>query len=80
VVEALASGVPVVASAHPSLNEAAGSVAFRADPESPGSIGEALATALEHGAEQREAGFAHAARFSWRSCGEAVLAGYEAAR
>jgi glycosyltransferase involved in cell wall biosynthesis len=79
VVEALASGVPVVASAHPSLSEAAGLAAFRAAPDSPNALAEAIAVALEHGAERREAGLAHAAHFTWRACGEAVLAGYEAA-
>src|SRR5262249_6237123 len=35
VVEAMASGVPVVASSHPSLDEACGDAAVRADPDSP---------------------------------------------
>jgi glycosyltransferase involved in cell wall biosynthesis len=78
-VEALATGVPTVVSAHRSLDEAAGEAALRADPTSAESLADALAYALEHGAEQREAGFAHAARFTWRSCGEAVLEGYRAA-
>jgi glycosyltransferase involved in cell wall biosynthesis len=79
VVEALATGVPTVVSAHPSLDEAAGDAALRADPSRPESLADALAYALEDGAERREAGFAHAARFTWRACGEAVLEGYRAA-
>ena len=35
IVEAMASGVPVVASSHASMDEAAGDAALRADPESP---------------------------------------------
>ena len=79
VVEALASGVPTVVSAHPSLDEAAGEVAFRADPAQPDSLAQAMHYALDHGAGQREAGLGHAARFTWRACGEAVLDGYRAA-
>jgi alpha-1,3-rhamnosyl/mannosyltransferase len=79
VVEALATGVPTVVSAHPSLDEAAGQAAFRAEPTSAESLADALAYALEHGSERREAGLAHAARFTWRACGEAVLEGYRTA-
>jgi glycosyltransferase involved in cell wall biosynthesis len=73
VVEALASGVPAVVSSHPSLDEASGDAALRADPEDPAAFANALERALE---EPRGRGVAHAARFSWRACGEAVLAGY----
>ena len=38
ITEAMASGAPVVASAHPSLDEACGDAAVRADPESPQAI------------------------------------------
>jgi glycosyltransferase involved in cell wall biosynthesis len=76
VVEALACGAPAVVSSHPSLDEACGDVALRADPEDP----EAFAAAMEDGlAAPRGAGVDHAARFTWRACGEAVLAGYESA-
>jgi glycosyltransferase involved in cell wall biosynthesis len=78
VVEAMASGVPVVASSHASLDEAAGDAAIRADPRSP----QALADAVERALVERERlvphGLAHAARFTWRACGEAHLAGYSA--
>ena len=77
VVEALASGVPTVASSHASLNEASGQAALRADPENPAAIAEALETALERGAERRAEGLAHASQFTWEACGQAVLAGYE---
>jgi len=77
IVEALASGVPVVASEHPSLDEASGDVAVRADPEDPEAFAEATASAIKAGVQRREAGLRHAARFTWRSCGAAVLHGYE---
>ena len=44
IVEAMASGVPVVASAHPSLDEAAGDAALRADPDDPEAIGRPRST------------------------------------
>jgi glycosyltransferase involved in cell wall biosynthesis len=76
VVEALACGTPAVVSAHPSLDEACGDAALRADPNEPGVFADALEEAL---AAPRGAGVEHAARFTWRACGEAVLAGYERA-
>jgi glycosyltransferase involved in cell wall biosynthesis len=79
VVEALASGTPAVASAHRSLDEAAGDAAYRADETSPDAIADAVEQALERPDERREAGIAHAARFTWRACGEAVLHGYQTA-
>ena len=79
VVEALASGVPAVVSSHPSLDEASGDAALRADPDDPRAFAAALEWGLEAGSQVRERGLAHAARFSWRACGEAVLAGYESA-
>jgi glycosyltransferase involved in cell wall biosynthesis len=76
VVEALASGLPAVVSAHPSLDEAAGSAALRADPDSPEAWADALERALEAGDEVRARGIEHAARFTWEACGRAVLHGY----
>ena len=77
VVEALASGAPTVASSHPSLDEASGEAAFRADPDDPEAVAEAIEMAVRHGAERRADGLAHARRFTWEACGEAVLRGYE---
>jgi glycosyltransferase involved in cell wall biosynthesis len=80
VVEAMASGTPVVASSHPSLDEASGGVALRAHPAEP----EELAAAIERAIAEREAlaprGLEHARRFTWRACGEAMVRGYESAR
>jgi glycosyltransferase involved in cell wall biosynthesis len=77
VVEALASGAPTVASSHPSLDEASGRVAFRADPENAEAIAEAVRAALRNGPARREEGLAHAQQFTWEACGEAVLRGYK---
>ena len=77
IVEALASGVPTVASSHASLDEASGPAAFRADPESPEAVAATLETALERGAERRSDGLAHAQQFTWDACGKAVLSGYQ---
>ena len=79
IVEALASRVPVVASAHPSLDEASGDLATRADPDDPETFADAIVTALEPDEARLEAGVEHARRFSWRACGEAVLRGYQSA-
>ena len=79
VAEALASGTPAVVSSHPSLDEASGDAALRADPDDAEAFAETLELALEPSAGQRERGLAHAARFTWHACGDAVLAGYESA-
>ena len=79
VVEALACGVPAVVSSHPSLDEACGEAALRADPDQAEAFADALEQALSPPAALRERGLAHAARFTWRALGEAVLAGYESA-
>jgi glycosyltransferase involved in cell wall biosynthesis len=76
ILEAMASGAPVVASAHESLDEACGKAAVRADPEHP----EGIATAIERALAEREElvlrGLAHAGRFSWLKTGRAFLDGY----
>jgi glycosyltransferase involved in cell wall biosynthesis len=79
VVEAMASGTPVVSSAHPSLDEASGRAAVRVDPASP----EAIAAGIEQALGEREsrvaAGLEHARGFTWRACGEAYLHGFDKA-
>ena len=78
IVEAMASGAPVVASSHPSLNEASGGIALRADPDREEDWAEALEQAMAAGSELREGGLAHAHRFTWEACGRAVLDAYAA--
>lgn len=79
IVEAMASGLPVVASAHPSLDEAAGDAALRCDPDDAPGLAAALVAALEEPEPLRRAGLEHAARFTWEACGHAVLEGYRSA-
>jgi len=77
ITEAMASGAPVVASAHASMDEASGDAAVRVDPESPQSIADGVREALARRGELRSAGLEHVRRFSWRRTGEAFLQGYE---
>ena len=79
ITEAMACGVPVVASAHESMDEAAGPAAVRADPDDSA----AIAAAIREAHARRDAlvarGLLHAAQFTWRASGEIFLAGYEEA-
>ena len=79
VLEAMACGCPVVVSAHPSLDEASGDAAVRADPDDPAAIAAAIEQALGDRDRLRAAGLEHAASFSWREVGETFLRGYEEA-
>jgi glycosyltransferase involved in cell wall biosynthesis len=76
VIEAMASGTPVVASSHPSLDEASGDAAVRVDPESPEAIAEGIERALADRESLSARGLEHARRFTWRACGEAHLQGF----
>ena len=76
ITEAMACGTPTVASAHPSLDEAAGEAAVRADPDDPEAIAAAVRDAVERRDELVPTGLAQARRFTWRSAGETFLAGY----
>jgi glycosyltransferase involved in cell wall biosynthesis len=77
IVEAMACGVPVVASSHPSMDEACGAAAVRADPTDASALAAAIEDALAQREELAAAGLEHAARFSWRRCGEIHLAAFE---
>ena len=78
IVEAMACGAPVVASAHPSMDEAAGTAALRAGPESAEAWAAAIERALAGRAGLRAAGLVHAAGFTWAATGRAFLDGYRA--
>lgn len=78
IVEAMACGVPVVASAHPSLDEASGDAAVRADPDDAEAIGTALAEALRRRDELVSRGLAHAACFRWQTTGWTMLRTFSA--
>ena len=73
VVEAMACGVPVVASSHPSLDEACGDAAVRADPEDAEALAGAVQIALERRDELVARGLAHARSFTWLANGRAHL-------
>ncbi|HEY2326998.1 MAG TPA: glycosyltransferase family 1 protein [Gaiellaceae bacterium] len=77
VTEAMACGAPVVASSHPSLDEACGDAALRADPESAEAFAAAIRDAVTRRDELRAKGLEHVKQFSWRRVGEQFLAGYE---
>lgn len=79
IIEAMASGTPAVASAHESLDEAAGDAALRADPGDADEFAEAIELALREPDVLVARGLEHAAAFSRERCGKSVLAGYEAA-
>jgi glycosyltransferase involved in cell wall biosynthesis len=80
IVEAMASGVPVVASSHESLDEAAGEAALRADPDDPEAWARALTEAVSRREELAPLGLEHARRFSWDRVGEIMLAAWEGAK
>jgi glycosyltransferase involved in cell wall biosynthesis len=73
IVEAMASGVPVVASSHASLDEASGDVALRADPDRPDEWAAAIAQALAEREELVRRGLEWASRFTWQRTGRIVL-------
>jgi glycosyltransferase involved in cell wall biosynthesis len=79
VLEAMACGVPVVASSHASLDEACGDAAVRADPGDPDAIAGAIEAALDRREELVPRGIAHAGSFTWLANGRAHLAAWEAA-
>ena len=79
VIEAMACGCPVVSSAHPSLDEASGDAAVRAEPEDPAAIAAAVERALGDRERLSTAGLEHARGFTWRAVGEIFLRGYEEA-
>jgi glycosyltransferase involved in cell wall biosynthesis len=79
IVEAMACGVPVVASSHPSLDEAAGGAAVRVDPTKPEEIAAGIREAIARRDELVAAGLEHAAAFTWQRCGEIHLRAFEEA-
>jgi glycosyltransferase involved in cell wall biosynthesis len=80
IVEAMACGVPVVASSHPSLDEACGEAAVRVDPQDPAAIAVAIRAALDRREELVPKGLEHARSFTWLANGLAHLAAWEAVR
>ena len=82
VVEALARGVPTVASNTSSLPEVTGDAAVLVDPEDVGEIADALARVLtdrDVADDLRRRGPERAAGFTWRATARATLDAYRAA-
>lgn len=81
VLEALASGAPVVTSNGSSLKELAAGHALIVDPHDPAAIGEALRRVLEEPdrGPAREARIAWARSFTWARCAERTAAAYRRA-
>lgn len=76
VLEAMACGTPCVVSSHPSLDEAAGEAAVRADPNDPDAIAAAIERARSRRAELVSRGMEHARSFTWLANGRAHLAAW----
>ena len=77
VLEAMASGVPVVASAHPSLDEACGDAAVRADPDERRRRSRRRSERRSRGATSSSRAGSRTRRASpTRAMGEALLAAY----
>lgn len=79
ITEAMACGVPVVASAHESMDEAAGPAAVRADPDDPAAIAAAILEAHARRDALVARALLHVHQFTWRAAGAVLLAGYEEA-
>lgn len=77
VVEAMACGTPVVASSHPSLDEACGDAAVRVDPTDPRAIAEGIREAVGRREELVAAGLGHARSFTWDATAATMLAALE---
>ncbi len=82
VLEAMASGIPVITSNQASLPEVAGEAGIMVDPRDGDALREAMLRLIEDDREARrriDLGLAQAARFTWRSCAENTLAVYRRA-
>lgn len=82
VVEAMASGTPVICSRAPALPETAGDAALYFDPESSDELAKVMRLVIRDPALRRqlhEAGIQRAARFSWQRVGELTERVYQEA-
>ena len=82
VLEAMASGIPVITSDQASLPEVAGDAGIMVDPRDGDALRDAMQRLIEDEAEARrrsDLGLAQAAKFTWRACAEKTLAVYRRA-
>ena len=79
VLEAMASGAPVVAPAGPPFQEFAGDVAVAVDPHDVGSIADGLREAVERRSELAPLGPERAREYTWQRAAEAHLEVYREA-
>jgi glycosyltransferase involved in cell wall biosynthesis len=80
ILEAMASGIPVMSSNRSSLPEIAGDAALYFDPESEEEIATTMEKLLDDLALRRQlvqGGIERAKRFSWESCARATLAAFK---
>ena len=80
VLEAMASGTPVITSTVSSLPEVAGDAAVLVDPHDVDAVYASLVEVLTHRSENerlRAAGLARAARFTWEAMARQTLAVYQ---
>jgi alpha-1,3-rhamnosyl/mannosyltransferase len=80
--EAMAAGVPVIASHRGSIPEVVGDAGVLIDPADPSSLSAALESALSDASlwqDLRHRGLARAAQFSWKQTARDVRRAYEAA-
>lgn len=80
IVEAMASGTPVITSTATCLPEVAGDAALLADPNSTEELAGAMtqiATSPELRRQLRTKGLARAAEFSWEACAMKTIEGYQ---
>ncbi|WP_200332523.1 glycosyltransferase [Thiocystis violacea] len=78
--EAMASGVPLVTSTCPTLLELAGDVGLVVDPEDTNALAEALRRGMEDDLWRRDAsasGLARARQYSWEQCVQSTFAVYQ---
>jgi alpha-1,3-rhamnosyl/mannosyltransferase len=81
VLEAMASGVPVVVSNRGSLPEVAGAAATPVDPEDIERLSQEMADLLDTDRARQaiSRGFAEAERYTWRRCAQAAMGAYRVA-
>ena len=77
--EAMASGCPAAVSNAGSIPEVCGDAAVVFDPTEPEDIAAGIARAIDDGERLSAGGMAQAARFTWKSCGDAHVTAYRSA-